>query len=67
MTALAIDIGGTKFAAALVRPDGTMARRAETAGRPGPRGDAGLAGPAIAGTGHGPVPPVPGDRRTWGT
>ncbi|WP_326640248.1 ROK family protein [Streptosporangium sp. NBC_01755] len=29
MTALAIDIGGTKFAAALVRPDGTMVRRAE--------------------------------------
>ncbi|MEU4832578.1 ROK family protein [Streptosporangium sp. NPDC023615] len=30
MTALAIDIGGTKFAAALVGPDGTMARRTET-------------------------------------
>ncbi|WP_030911525.1 ROK family protein [Streptosporangium amethystogenes] len=29
MTALAIDIGGTKFAAALVRPDGTMVRRVE--------------------------------------
>ncbi|GAA4195783.1 ROK family protein [Streptosporangium oxazolinicum] len=29
MTALAIDIGGTKFAAALVRPDGTVTRRLE--------------------------------------
>lgn len=29
MTALAIDIGGTKFAAALVRPDGTVTRRVE--------------------------------------
>ncbi|GAA2874816.1 ROK family protein [Streptosporangium fragile] len=29
MTALAIDIGGTKFAAAVVRPDGSMERRTE--------------------------------------
>lgn len=36
MTALAIDIGGTKFAAALVRPDGTVARRAELPVGPDP-------------------------------
>ncbi|MGJ6966634.1 ROK family protein [Streptosporangium sp. G11] len=36
MTALAIDIGGTKFAAALVRPDGTVARRVEVPVGPDP-------------------------------
>ncbi|MFI6512564.1 ROK family protein [Streptosporangium sp. NPDC050855] len=36
MTALAIDIGGTKFAAALVGPDGTMTRRLETPVGPDP-------------------------------
>ncbi|MGS2642197.1 ROK family protein [Streptosporangium sp. LJ11] len=36
MTALAIDIGGTKFAAALVRPDGTVARRVELPVGPDP-------------------------------
>ncbi|MDP9843851.1 ROK family protein [Streptosporangium lutulentum] len=36
MTALAIDIGGTKFAVALVHPDGTMTRRAELPVGPDP-------------------------------
>jgi len=36
MTALAIDIGGTKFAAALVRPDGAVTRRVEVPVGPDP-------------------------------
>ncbi|MBB2914480.1 glucokinase [Streptosporangium becharense] len=36
MTVLAIDIGGTKFAAALVRPDGSMDRRTEVPVGPDP-------------------------------
>lgn len=63
MTALAIDIGGTKFAVAVVHPDGTMTRRAELPVGPDPVAtlaslvrDAGAAG--LTGVGIGSAGPI---------